>query len=222
MNSLWNNISREDVIKAIEIFDSTVVTYPEPRNTFLIYNNKRYPAKHVRGMAFQIANKREISKNEYSGGQETADFFRKLGFTVEYEKKTIEGKGIKGISAISEAEEKPKKANSTARLNAASQKNALRRLLQQHYGHIETEKKFFWLKTPDHSNLPEDYRRIVNALSNYRNHTGFRKSYYQLHCDIVLDDYKVIIEYDEYQHFSKARKITLENYPENIQKLPEG
>jgi len=141
VNSLWNNISREDVIKAIEIFNSSTVPYPEPRNTFLIYNNKRYPAKHIRGMAYKIANKREISKNEYSGGQETVNFFRKLGFTVEYEKKTIEGKGIAGTSARSGAEDKLKKTDITARLNAANQKNALQRLLQKHFGRIETEKK---------------------------------------------------------------------------------
>jgi len=217
VNSLWNNISREDVIKAIEIFNSSTVPYPEPRNTFLIYNNKRYPAKHIRGMAYKIANKREISKNEYSGGQETVNFFRKLGFTVEYEKKTIEGKGIAGTSARSGAEDKLKKTDITARLNAANQKNALQRLLQKHFGRIETEKKFDWLKTPDHSNLPEEYIKIVAALSSYRNHTGFQKSHYQLLCDIVLDDHRIIIEYDEYQHFSEARKITLEHYPENIQ-----
>lgn len=35
-------------------------------------------------------------------------------------------------------------------------------------------------------------------------------------CDIVIDQHKIIIEYDENQHFSQARKITLENYPENV------
>ncbi len=217
MSSLWNNISRDNVIKAIEIFDSSKVTYPEPRNTFLIYNSKRYPAKHIRGMAYQIANNREISKNEYSGGQETANFFRKLGFTVEYEKKPIKHKRIKVPSTTGNGIETPSKLKPTKRLNPASQKNALQRLLQKHYGHIETEKKFDWLKTPDHTNLPEEYRRIVNALSEYRNHIGFQKSHYQLLCDIVLDVHKIIIEYDEYQHFSEARKITLRNYPENIQ-----
>jgi len=217
MSSLWNNISRDDVIQAIKLFDSSFVHYPEPRNTFLIYNNKKYPAKHIRGMAYQIANGMEISKNEYSGGQETANFFRKLDFKVEYERKTIKHKGRKEISTTGNVVEQTTTEKPTKRLNAASQKNALQRLLQQHYGHIETEKKFIWLKTPDHSNLPEDYRRIVNALSNYRNHVGFQKSHYPLPCDIVLDDHKIIIEYDEYQHFSEARKITLENYPENIQ-----
>mgnify|MGYP000881678212 CR=1 FL=1 len=217
MNNLWNKISRDDIIQAIKEFDTSVVSYPEPRNTYLIYNNKRYPAKHIRGMAYKIANGREISKNEYSGGQETASFFKRLGFTVEHEKNTIERKRIIGTSARSAAEVNPKKVKSKTRLNAANQKNALQRLLQRHFGHIETEKKFDWLKTPDHSNLPEEYIKIVSALSSYRNHSGFQKSHYQLPCDIVLDDHKIIIEYDEYQHFSEARKITLENYPEKIQ-----
>jgi very-short-patch-repair endonuclease len=217
MNNLWNNISREDVIKAIDIFDSSVEKYPEPRNTFLIYNNKKYPAKHIRGIAYQVANKREISKNDYSGGQETANFLRKLGFTVEYEKRTLKPKGIPDTSATDGVIKQYTKGKPSRRLNVASQKNALQLLLQKHYGYIECEKPFDWLKTPDHYSLPEEYRKIVAVLSNYRNQKGFQKSHYQLFCDIVLNDLKLIIEYDEYQHFSKARKITLENYPENIQ-----
>jgi len=64
MNKLWNEITREDVIKAIEIFDATHKPFPLPRNTFLIYNNKKYPAKHIRGLAYVIATKQEISKTE--------------------------------------------------------------------------------------------------------------------------------------------------------------
>jgi hypothetical protein len=57
---------------------------------------------------------------------------------------------------------------------------------------------------------------IVSALSNYRQHEGFKKSNYPLSSDIVIEKQKLIIEYDERQHFSKARRITLEHYPENI------
>lgn len=32
----------------------------------------------------------------------------------------------------------------------------------------------------------------------------------------LLKKKKIIIEYDENQHFTEARKITLENYPKNI------
>ncbi|MDO9155216.1 MAG: hypothetical protein Q7U47_16160 [Paludibacter sp.] len=215
MKKLWDNITTNDVKKAIELFDKTQENYPMPRNTFLIYNDKKYPAKHIRGLAYYIANKKEISKSEYSGGQETANFFKKLGFTVQYKKETIK-QTVEQKENTKLAEPKQIRTTANKKLNVVSQKNALQRLFQKHFGHIETEKKFDWLKTPDHNDLPKEYLPIVKALSNYRNQNGFQKSHYQLLCDIVLEDHKLIIEYDENQHFSKARQITLENYPNNI------
>jgi very-short-patch-repair endonuclease len=211
----WDNITEIDVKKAIAFFEKTKEKYPEPRNTFLIYKNKKYPAKHIRGLAYFIAYHKEISKNEFSGGKETVSFFENLGFNVQYNKaitqqtkKITEKKISKTVKQI--------KSN-TKKLNVVSQKNALQRLFQKHFGHIETEKKFDWLKTPDHNNLPEEYKEIVSSLSKYRNHYGFQKSNYHLLCDIVLDEQRLIIEYDENQHFTKARKITLENYHKNVQ-----
>ena len=215
MKKLWDNITASDVQKAIELFDRTNENYPEPRNTFLIYNNKKYPAKHIRGIAYFIANKKEISKSEYTGGQETAIFFRKLGFTVQYKKETLNPTVISKSIPEQPNKVEPQKAI-TKKLNVVSQKNAIQRLLQKYCGHIETEKKFEWLKTPNQENLPIEYSHIVTALSEYRNQNGFQKSNYQLLCDIVIEDQKLIIEYDENQHFSKARQITLENYPPTI------
>ena len=48
----WMDITREDVIKAIEIFHAENPEYPSPKSTFLIYNGKKLPAKHIRGMAY--------------------------------------------------------------------------------------------------------------------------------------------------------------------------
>lgn len=215
MKKLWDNITASHVKKAIELFDKTNENYPEPRNTFLIYNNKKYPAKHIRGLAYFIANKKEISKSEYSGGQETATFFNKLGFTVQYKKDTLKPTE-KSKTTPKQTEQKKPRSSVTKKLNVVSQKNAIQKLLQKHFGHIETEKKFDWLKTPNQEKLPKEYSQIVKALSEYRNQNGFQKSNYQLLCDMVLEDHKLIIEYDENQHFSKAREITLENYPSTI------
>ena len=203
MKNLWNNVERKHVIKAIRKFEKLNPDYPKPRNTFLIYNGKRYPAKHIRGLAFEIANNKEIKKSEYSGGQETVNFFRKLGFEVEYKKVRF-----KEMPAKKEAFSK--------RLSVVEQKNALQRVLQKSFGIIETEKKFEWLKTPNPKQLPDEYRKIVDALIKYRNQKTFLKPNYPLACDIVIEQCKIIIEYDENQHFSQARKITLENYPENV------
>lgn len=80
----WNEVTREDILKAIHIFNSERPTCPEPRTTFLVFNGKKYPAKHIRGMAYQIHFGREIRKGEYSGGQDTVRFFEKLGFEMHY------------------------------------------------------------------------------------------------------------------------------------------
>lgn len=92
MNQLWSNISKKDVIKAIELFDKQKENFPEPRNTFLLYNNRKFPAKHIRGLAYEVANKQTIPKNEFNGGKETANFFLNLGFKVEYRMKKLTSK----------------------------------------------------------------------------------------------------------------------------------
>lgn len=84
MKNNWKSITKEDVIKAIEIFNRDNPDYPKPRNTFLIYKNQKLPAKHIRGMAYKVANNKEIRKSEFTGGLETVRFFEGLGFEVEY------------------------------------------------------------------------------------------------------------------------------------------
>ena len=217
MSELWGKVKYEDVLKAIKLFEKQQDSYPKAKNTFLIYNNKEYPAKHIRGLAYKIVNKTEISKSDYSGGEETANFFKNLGFNVEYKKNTLKPKLVSILTILPVIKNKNILRLSGKKLNVVSQKNALQKLLQKHFGCIEIEKKFNWLKTPDHTNLPNEYRLIAENLLKYRNHNGFLKSNYSLSCDIVLEDQKLIIEYDENQHFTKARQICLENYPAIIQ-----
>lgn len=114
--------------------------------------------------------------------------------------------------ALSNSNPKNKKRS----LNVVDQKNALQVLLQKYAGIIQVEKRFPWMKTPDTNKLPAEYKVVAKALKKYRGQDGFLRANYQLLCDIVLDDKKLILEYDENQHFSKARCITLENYPAGI------
>ena len=80
----WDSVKREDVEKAIRLFLSENLEYPSPRSTFLLYDGKRLPAKHIRGMAYKVANNIEVSKSDYAGGMETVRFFERLGFEVYY------------------------------------------------------------------------------------------------------------------------------------------
>ncbi len=199
----WDKITKEHIVKAIEEFEKSQKKYPGAKNTFLIYKGDKFPAKTIRGLAFEIANKETLGKDQYSGGKETVKFFERYGFPVEHSGNVI---------AIKKKSEKAHRK----KLNVVSQKNALQKLLQQKFGIIETERKYEWLKTPDPDNPPEEYKNIIKALEEYRNQGGFLKRSHYPSCDFVFEAHKLMFEYDENQHFSQARKISLENYPETI------
>ncbi|NJO00772.1 MAG: hypothetical protein HC880_02965 [Bacteroidia bacterium] len=78
------NVTTDHVKKAIELFDREPGNYNPSVTTFLIYNNKQYPAKHLLKMAYKIANQKEIDTEEYYGGKPTAKVLQKLGFFVQY------------------------------------------------------------------------------------------------------------------------------------------
>lgn len=86
--SRWQDVTRTHVLKAVRWFEENPREYPAPRNTFLCLHGKQYPAKHIRGIAYTLATGHSISKEAFAGGNETARFFRRLGFTVQYSPKT--------------------------------------------------------------------------------------------------------------------------------------
>ena len=79
----WDKVTAEHVFQAIERLEAGDNKFPPPRNTFLVYNGKQYPAKHIRGMAYEIACGVALSKDDYSGGDDTERFLTRLGFTIK-------------------------------------------------------------------------------------------------------------------------------------------
>lgn len=225
----WKEVTKEDVIKAIRIFEEENPVYPEPRSTFLLYNGKKYPAKHIRGMAYRVHFGQEIRKGDYTGGQETVNFFDKLGFEMQYKHKNVDthpGRKIVGDDTNHETS-KPMDMEKNGGLRPVGlqekvkipvkgvieQKNALQLILNRLFdGDVVCEKTFPWMKTP--SELSGEYKNLYDALSAYRGNEGFAKKNVSLRCDFVCESRKLIIEYDERQHFSEARRISLQSYPE--------
>jgi len=227
----WMDITREDVIKAIEIFHAENPEYPSPKSTFLIYKGKKLPAKHIRGMAYKVAYGEEISKNDFGGGMETVRFFERLGFEMFYTGKSeyIDTKPVINQKQLKQKVEKkvepvlPKLIPAEKQVSAnmikipskavIEQKNALQLLLNRIFnGDIVCEKTFSWLKTPDV--IEGDYENLYKSLSEYRGDKAFAKRNLKLRCDFVCESEKLIIEYDERQHFSEARKVSLLSYPD--------
>lgn len=221
--SKWDKITKDHVLKAIRKYDTNNPIVPAAKNTFLKYGEKIYPAKHLRGMAYEIAYNKKIAKSEYSGGKETVRFFERLGFEIIYD-----GQSIKQSETNLERNENTDKDNSNRKESHAKdkikidskgvieQKNEFQKVLNKYFeGDIVCEKTFSWMLTPttEKNNI---YKNLIVALHNYRGYDGFARKGYKLKCDFVCDTHKIIFEYDERQHFSHARKIALESYKEAI------
>ena len=216
----WNEINRNDVIKAIRIFDSDNQKYPEARSTFLIFEGRKYPAKHIYGIAYEVHFGAEISKENFSGRKKTVQFFSRLGFETQYTPSTqnaklpvIKSKKIKN-KALSD---NINAADDSLKITIPSkgvieQKNALQSLLNKLCdGEVVYEKTFTWMKSPE--DISGEYKSICDALASYQGNKDFIKKNVKFLCDFVCESHKLIIEYDERQHFSEARKIALQAYP---------
>ena len=98
-------------------------------------------------------------------------------------------------------------------------KERVREILTAIYGECRVNHRFPW------SSHPEDYTTtaisnslalIRTALGNWRGHRDFIKTPQIPPCDFVISNPPFILEFDESQHFSQARLITLQLYPKTI------
>jgi hypothetical protein len=96
-------------------------------------------------------------------------------------------------------------------------KETVRRLLEKIYGKVESNFKF------EVGTYPEDFRNtsvfeklleIFRALQNLRGFKEFVGARSLPHCDFFIPSLGFVVEFDESQHFTLPRKITLEHYPE--------
>jgi len=101
--------------------------------------------------------------------------------------------------------------------SAKKQKEALLNHLIHLFGadHVEIERNFDWMDPGVNFLSNPDYFKIITSLAGYRNHNGFIKRY-SPRCDFYVPSQKLILEYDERQHFTNLRKMALECYPDDV------
>ena len=77
------NITQAHILKAIGEVDRNGIPSNRLSTKYLLkINGKNYPPKFIVSLANKYANGRELSPQEFGGGIETNNFFRKRGFTV--------------------------------------------------------------------------------------------------------------------------------------------
>jgi len=209
------NIQRHHVIEAIIKIDSSRIPKRRKSTSYsLIFKGKEYPPKYVISLAFKFAAGRELACNDFSGGNETNNFLRKLGFDIVKLSKTRR-KEIP--SPIEKIDRKERKLHDE---RCPKCKETIRRLLEKIYGRVERNYRF------DIGTIPEDFKhtpyyeqllKIYQALQEYRGFKDFVKAKNLPHCDFFVRNPRFIVEFDESQHFTKAREITLRKYPASLE-----
>jgi len=92
-------------------------------------------------------------------------------------------------------------------------------LLSAIYGECQTNHQFPWSARPDdyaNTAIGTTLERIRTTLGDLRGHRDFIKSAQMPPCDYFVADPPFIVEFDENQHFSRSRLVTLTNYPATV------
>ena len=99
-------------------------------------------------------------------------------------------------------------------------KERVRELLTAIYGHCHVNHSFtFPAKPEDYGQTPigAALQRVCAGLGDLRGHRDFIKSALMPPCDFYVSNPPFILEFDESQHFSSPRLVTLSLYPKEVQ-----
>ncbi len=92
-------------------------------------------------------------------------------------------------------------------------KEKLYEFLSNLYSNVEKEAKFHWCTSHSGLNVCD---KIYQNIKSYRNADFLPERVTQLSCDYVIHEKHLVIEYDEFQHFTYQRQLSLEAYSDNI------
>jgi predicted amidohydrolase len=208
------NIQRPHVVDAIAEADRRGV--PErrkPTRYYLMYEGKEYPPKLIISLANRFANGKELGSADFSGGKETNDFLRRLGFNVIERAKEIKNR----ILSVDKKKERQESKIHDERCPKC--KEAIRTLLDKIYGKVEQNYSFDIGTAPEdfkHTRHYEQLLKIYIALQDYRGFKEFVKARSLPNCDFFVPNPGIIVEFDESQHFTIPRIISLKKYPKTL------
>ena len=77
------NIKKEHILIAIEKIERARIPKGRSSKKFILeYRGKHYPPKYVISLANKYVSGKELDSSEFSGGQETNNFLKRLGFDI--------------------------------------------------------------------------------------------------------------------------------------------
>jgi len=210
------NIKKEHIIRAIEEIEKVGYSkYRHSKKFLLEYKNKHYSPKYVISLANKYANGKELYPSEFSGGNESNKFLENLGFNIIkkqfIENHTLQPQGWDDMSYCS-------KISHNERCKEC--KKTIKVMLEKIYGKVEQNYRYEVRTRPkDFKNTLyyNELKDIYGKLKRYRGYEEFVRAEILPNCDFFIPEQNFIVEFDESQHFTEMRKITLENYPEKLE-----
>ena len=183
----WSVVTSEHVREAARQLDAGAVVCRYPaRNTLMKLRGRAYPAKFIRGLAYEIATGRSLNPNtEFTGGKETARFLTNLGFEVDYESRPASRQRPRQRSP---RQPDPMtgnevRAGDTASLGVIEQKQALQKVLKYRFDEIKVNHPFGWLVVPEIQAESDLVRQLRERLASYRSFVNFSTPGGALLCD---------------------------------------
>ena len=188
----------------------------------LVSDGYHYPPKYTVALAHKIATGRLLPLDEFSGGGESNGFLRKRGFQItncncggiHYPSPSVINAGrLRKTKSVIQHQHHGEHCQDC--------KVRVRDLLERIYGKCLANQRFDWptrlssfAGTPIYSTL----RDLAAILEKYR---GFAlKDFVKIEslaaCDFWVPEPGFTLEFDERQHFTMPRKLTLHTYPEDL------
>jgi hypothetical protein len=206
------NIRKEHIIKAIEEIDRNGVPKNRKATKFqLSYKNKSYPSKYVISLANKYANGNELISSEFSGGRESNNFLISFGFFIVASKVNKQK-----IPQIEVKRREGHKHNE----RCSECKNVIIEMFREIFDVVKVDHKIeIPARIEEYVNKTcyHDLRRILMALENYRGNKDFIRLKTLHRCDLYVPSPGFVVEFDESQHFTVARKLSLSQYPEKLE-----
>lgn len=191
-------IKKDNVLRAIDLYLSGHFKHSPARSAFLLHCSKKLPAKFILRLAFKEATGCMPHPESLTGGRASVRVLQNLGFNAIYDKQNKIG------------ERNPMKNKIRA---------AFKAVLMDKWENVEVEKKFTSIRIPDLSDresIDPVLYNILCQIEGKRNITIRGRNNLPLAFDYYIPKLKVVIEFDERQHFTPLRAASLCAYPNNV------
>lgn len=194
-----NLIRKDHIVSAIHRYLREKPRHRPARSAFLLWKGERLPAKLILRLAFEVATGELVKYEAFTGGKASVRVLREKGFQAVYDK--------------------PPARSGRRNPIKSRRREAFRKALELRWGTVLTEWKCSSIVVPDLTNrtsLDADLAAVLQAIENHRNIRVSGRSGHQLAFDLFVEQEKLPIEFDERQHFTPLRAVSLQAYPPRI------